>query len=235
MNMRGVIIVCSLSGSIACGYLICSTEPRGSDLELTPSAFQRLDSVRQGEKSDVVYWMRNRTAVPVRIISVDTSCACSRFTLPKHTLAPGQRVPLRLEFSTAARRGTLSIRGVIAHTRDGEKQARSTPFGLDVGIDPDYVVDPPALAFGHGRPPMQRVCISPRHVSRVDIIKATCNLRFFKVTVLPEDTVNNRQFVEVIFLPNEYYADAGFAWLTVLTDCERQPTLRVPLDVVITE
>jgi hypothetical protein len=89
---------------------------------------------------------------------------------------------------------------------------KSRRLVCDIAIDPDYVVDPASLAFGDERPCVLHVSISPRHVPQVSIIKATCNLRFFAVRVLPKDTVNNRQLIEVVFKRNEYYADAGLAW-----------------------
>lgn len=202
------------------------------DLEVLPGRFQKVGPIRQATKSSVDYTIYNRASVPVRIVDLVTSCVCSGVKLSKRELAPGEFVTLTWNYDTRAERGSLVIRGMIAYKREDEEQSRVLRIGLEAQIDPDYAVEPERLQFGDGWPLVQRVSVSPRHISELRIDEATCNLRFFKARVLPKD-LPDRQDIEVTFQRDGYYPDAGFARLVVSTDSERQPTLSVPLDVTL--
>ena len=227
-----VAIAACVIGSIVSMCLFCLPEKRTIDLEVLPNAFQKVGPVRQDTETKVDYTIRNRASGPIRILDVVTSCGCAVFKSPKRELAPGESVTLTLSFGSGARRGSFPVRGMIAYKREGEGQSHVLPIGLEAEIDPDYAVQPEQLQFGDGRPLVQRVSISPRHISDLRIDKATCSLRFFKARVLPKD-VSNKQEIEVTFLRDGYYADAGSPRLVVSTDSKRQPTLSVPLEVTV--
>lgn len=199
------------------------------DLEVLPDPFQRIVGIRQGTKTNVQYTIRSRASVPVRIVQVLNSCSCAGVDLPRKELGPGESVVATLRFDSGQYRGSVDASAVLAYRKDGEERPRYLKIALLAEIDPDYAVVPERLQFGRGAPLVQRVTLSPRHISDLQIKKAVCTLRFFSARVLPTDDPN-QQHVEVAFLPDEYYPDAGIAELVVSTTSERQPTLRVPLD-----
>ncbi len=225
-------IAACVVGSIVGMCFFCLPEQRHVDLEVLPSAFQKVGPVRQATESSVDYTICNRASVPIRIVDLVTSCACSGVELPRRKLAPGESVTLTWKFDTGAERGSLMIRGMIAYKKEGEEEPRVLRMSLEAQIDPDYAVEPERLQFGDGRPLVQRVSISPRHIPDLKIENATCTLRFFKARVLPKE-VPDKQEIEVTFLRDGYYPDAGFPRLIVSTDSQRQPTLRVPLEVTV--
>ena len=231
-RLRTLAIGACVLGSIASMCFFWLPERRHVDIEVLPNAYQKVGPIRQATKSSVDYTICNRASVPVRLVDLVTSCACSGVELSKRELAPGESVTLTWSFDTGAVRGSLVISGMIAYKREDEEQSRVLRIGLEAPIDPDYAVEPERLEFGDGRPLVQRVSVSPRHISDLRIDKAACNLRFFKARVLPKD-LPDRQDIEVTFQRDGYYPDAGFARLTVSTDSERQPTLSVPLDVAV--
>ncbi len=225
-------IAACVVGSIGSMSLFFLPERPQVDLEVLPNAFQKVGPIRQATKSSADYTLCNRTPVPVYLGDVVTSCGCSGVEVPKRELAPGESVTLTWNFDTQTKRGSLVISGMIAYKREDEERPRLLRMGLEVEIDPDYAVEPERLQFGDGRPLVQRVSISPRHISDLKIDKATCNLRFFKARVLPK-SVPKEQEIEVTFLEEGYYPDAGFPRLNVSTDSKRQPTLSVPLEVTV--
>jgi len=198
-------------------------------LEVLPGAGQTIDNVRQGTETSVEYTLRNRASVPIRIVHVEKDCGCAGVEVPRSDLAAGDSVTVTVKFSSGQSRGVVDVRALLAYVREGEEEPSFLPLTLRAQIDPDYAVEPERLEFGLGLPRVQRVSLSPRHVSDVRVEKAACNLRFFKVRVLPRETAD-REDIEVTFLPEGYYRDAGPGELLVSTNSERQPALRIPLD-----
>jgi len=219
-------------GSIASMCFYCLPQGPQVDLEVLPDAFQKVGPIRQATESSVDYTVCNRASAPIWLLDVAMSCTCSGAEFSKRELAPGESATLTLNFDTEGRRGSLVIRGVLAYIIKGEEKSHALRLGVEAEIDPDYAVEPERLAFGDGRPPVQRITISPRHISDLKIDKVACNLRFFQARVLPKDD-SSKQDIEVTFLEDGYYPDAGFGKLTVSTDSERQPMLIVPLDVTV--
>lgn len=225
------IVVC-VSGSILSMCLFCLPKESTTDLEVLPAALQKIDGVRQATEVEVDYTIRNGASLPIRIVGIDKSCSCTGVDLPKRKLAPGESEVLTLKFDSGGLRGSVGVRTVLFYLKDGEERPNVLQIALQAEIDPDCAVEPERLQFGNGEPCVQHVFVSPRHVSDVQIREVRCNLRFFKARLLPRDDAANRQGVEVAFVPDEYYPDAGLAKLLLLTDSERQPVLTVPIEVV---
>jgi len=221
-----------LAGAVLCTSLVLLEVWRGDDLEVLPSSVQDIGVLRQGEDVVVEFGLWNRTSVPLRLLGASASCGCTAHTLSRTEIAPGESAVLTITFNTSQARDILGIHGVVLFRKAAEGGAQATAFHVQARIDPDYDVEPKRLCFGAGRPPMQRVALSPRHMEQLRVGDAVCDKSFFRARTVPTDG-SQHQVVEVTFLSQEYYVDAGAAHVAVTTNSQRQPTIRIPLDVSI--
>lgn len=92
-------------------------------LPLVPSeANLNLGQVATGSQKSRAIWLTNRSAVPVEVAEVTSSCDCLKVELPERILAPGQKVEGRIELDLrkeAQFLGNLSI-GVKGSGKKGE-------------------------------------------------------------------------------------------------------------------
>jgi hypothetical protein len=221
-----------LAGSVLSMFLVCLPQRTGDDLEILPDVIQDLGLLRQGVDAKAEFDLRNRTSAPLRLLDVSTSCGCTGHKLSRTDIGAGESAVLTVTFNTAQSRGVARIHGVVVYGKAGEGQKQRTAFHVQAEIDPDYGVQPERLEFGDGRPVVERVVLWPRHIAELKLDKVVCDKSCFRARILPADA-SQRHVLEVTFLSQEYYADAGPAHVTVFTNSERQPTLRIPLDVSI--
>jgi hypothetical protein len=221
-----------LAGSVLSMLLLCLPQWSGNDLEILPDVIQDLGLLRQGVGAKAEFELRNRTSASIRLLEVSTSCGCTGQNLSQADIAPGESAVLTVTFNTGHARDIARIHGVVLYRKAGERQNQGMAFHVHAHIDPDYGVEPESLEFGDRRPCVARVVFWPRHSEELKLSKAVCDKSFFRAQIVPDDALQ-RRVVEVTFLSQDYYPDAGPAYLMVSTSSECQPTIRIPLHVSI--
>jgi hypothetical protein len=220
----------SIAGSMLSMSLVCLPKWGRDDLDVAPDSVHDLGLLRQGVEAKGDFELRNPTSTTVRLLEVSTSCGCTGYELSRREVAPGQSAMLTLTLNTGEARGTVRIRAVVVYQKQGEEQKRVSVLQLQAQMDPDYGVEPERLEFGAGRPSLQRVVLWPRHIPQLRVMAAACNQRFFEAQLVAGDD-QQQSVLEVRFLSDDYYSEAGPACVTVFTDSQRQPTVRIPVEV----
>jgi hypothetical protein len=103
-----------------------------SSLPLIPSeADLNLGQVAPASQKSYAIWLTNRSAAPVEIAEIVTSCDCLEVELPKRLLAPGQRIEGRIKLGL---RKEPQFRGNLGILVEGKGKKGETLFEMEVHV-----------------------------------------------------------------------------------------------------
>jgi hypothetical protein len=111
-------------------------EPGGqSSLPLVPSAARlNLGRVAPGSQKALAFWLTNRSAAPVDVVEITSSCDCLRVDLPERNLVPGQKVEGRIELDLRKERQFL---GNLCISVKGRGKNGEMVFAMEVHVEVD--------------------------------------------------------------------------------------------------
>lgn len=230
---RLVAFVSCFSGSLILAYLaIPSSRAVGvpPEIEVLPGTIQDVGAVRQRSVTKARFQLTNRSNALVTITSLSPSCDCTSFDINKRDLRPGETSIISLEYQSGTSRGIVEAMTRIDYRTANNPRERSVSLIVRGQIDPDFEVDPESIEFTASSPLVQHVILRPRHIARLDVLAANPNKPFLTADIADRDDDGSVD-VEITFHPDLFYKGAGPAWVSITTDCEAQPTLRVPVRV----
>jgi len=150
---------------------------------------------RQDEVLSHVFSLVNKTAAPVKIIEVRTSCGCLVADRIEEPIAPGASVDLPIRFTTGAAQETASGTIQVGYRRVSGSAASSRPeyviLRVRANVTPDYRISPTEVDFGEvdGLAVQQATSIIrvlPAELPDVKISEVHCSGDFLKAKILPK-------------------------------------------------
>ncbi len=104
-------------------------------LPLIPSeADLNLGQVAPGSQKSLAFWLTNRSADPVQVVEISTSCDCLEVELPKRVLAPGKKVEGRVQLDL---RKESQFVGNLGISVEGRGKTGETVFAMEVRVAVD--------------------------------------------------------------------------------------------------
>ncbi len=101
-------------------------------LPLVPSeANLNLGQVAPGSQKSCAFWLTNRSADPVEVTEITSSCDCFKVELPERLLAPGQKVEGRIDLDLRKEPRFIGNLGISVRGR-GKRTA--LVFAMDVHV-----------------------------------------------------------------------------------------------------
>jgi len=187
-------------------------------------AQQGFGEVSPGDVRDCCFRLRNATDAPLRIVNVLPQCDCTDCTLSKWELAPDEVTELSATWRIGARRGPARTSVMVIALPSSGGEAQTVQLDITATVTPTFSYAPESLSFDSSKPATAKVLFSPGK-EPVRITDCYASKRAFTATILDDRTV------EVTFDPEEYYAEARSAELTVVTDNARERKCIIPLVV----
>lgn len=112
MNPKSIIIVIvilAILGLAIAGYLKAvpgvenQTDSR-PQIEISPNSFD-FGEIKYGQISEYIFMVRNSGNEILEIKKVATSCACTKGSISKDKIAPGEEIELKVSYDTGAMSG----------------------------------------------------------------------------------------------------------------------------------
>ena len=219
-----------LCGSALAGYMAFQkpTPKPPAVVSVTPRVAD-FGTVGQGESKVAEFKVTNDLPLPVEMLTVQTSCSCTKFELePKH-LPPGEVGTVKLHWSSATSRGAISLPAMlIVKYPDG----KNVGFQLLVNatVQPDILFTPDSLTFTAGKSETQRVTLTPGRAKTFEMKEAYPSHSSFSVK-----RVGDTPAFDVTYTPEPGGGLPPRLAVNVQTDSKNEPTLVVPITVTGTD
>ena len=179
-------------------------------------------SVEQGTRH-AHFDLRNCTTKDVDIIFVQPTCTCTDVKLSTRRIGPGETAGLECNWSTQGRRGAFRGSIFVVFKAAGTQDPSFLELSLAATVVPEFTYSPAELAFQRDGPNTIRLRFSS-HSPTFRIMRAYANHRAFQAAVRGPE-------VDVRFEPRLFAGDPGQYYLTVETNCDKDPRLRIPISV----
>ncbi|MFO0809575.1 MAG: DUF1573 domain-containing protein [Gemmataceae bacterium] len=202
-------------------------QERFDDVTLSPAAHD-FGSVRQGDSLTHVFMLRNDSALPVKVVSVHSSCGCTTADgIVGRVVQPGGALPTPVTLKAGTTDGLREATLTLFLRQPGHVAGawRSAEVRAVVGVD--YWVRPTLIEFGtvrHYESPVRVVRLRPNIMGDVRIARVQCSHPAFVVRQVPAPPGSQDIHLEVTARVPEF-ANAGpvAGMLTLYTTSTRAP------------
>lgn len=206
----------------------CNLFAAAPALVVVPAGYD-FGEVRQGDRLEQTFRLRNNGKVPLEILNVKTSCGCTVAKTATEKLLPGESTDLQVVFDTASFSDRTS-KTVYVSTSDPVRP--TTAITLKADIRPEVVLEPAIIDFGAlvpGESKSSAVQLRNQgrksfNVQRVESTVAGVGLEYRAGSVAPGDAFRLNVTVKG---PNRGERLGGY--VLIYTDREGAPVTRLPI------
>ena len=110
-----------------------------------PQPIHDFGVMRQGEKIEVTFIIRNTGTQPLTIGNISTTCGCTVASVASRTIAPGKSTELKSVFDAGVFRGP-QIKNIVVQTNDPAK--RTLTLQIKGVVKPQVETFPTSINFG---------------------------------------------------------------------------------------
>lgn len=229
-------VALGLLSALASGYMTRRGAEKAAGPRFEPEAL-RFGKARQSETLFGTLKFTNRSATPVRIIGVESSCSCTvaSGTFMNQRLQPGEAADVPVQMKTGLRDGEMSSNITLFYENVGvEPRARDVKTAVvSVEVLPDFRTSPEVVDFGavDDLVPLTRlVHVTPMHAEtgRAELKGVHTSNRAFRARVIDQEGDGPDGLVEVMFDGSGLSQSEPLSGIiTVTTGSPRAPEIKV--------
>lgn len=182
-------------------------------------------TVGQGESKVAEFVVSNDTLHAIELLTVQTSCSCTKSEIePKH-LPPGGTGTVKLHWSSATSRGPINLPAMLI-VKYPENKNVGFPLLIKATVEPDILFAPESLTFADGQSDTQRVTLKPGRLPTFAVKEAYPSHSSFTVK-----RVGDTPAFDVTYTPEPGGGLPPRLAVNIVTDSKNEPTLTVPITV----
>lgn len=215
----GLLLVCAVGlASSLTPFSGASLATPESEVTLTPPVVDVGDVIEGVQTASTA--VVNRSAIPIRIVEVRTTCSCSKPAYSGEWIAAGQHSPVTCEWDLRGKAGRIQTFVEVKVNPQGDSDAPSTialPWRLVANVQPRWWFEPSILNFNSAVAETKTVEIRQKDgLDEVKILSAVASHESLSAAISEE----NPTVISVNFDPTRWKRP-GPASIRVVTDCSQ--------------